>query len=190
MRIGLIAASAAAMALCCAAPAFAGTDTTTQLVQVTESSPGVFDFTEGGFAGGATISGFFKGTDTDSDGQLNSFLGEVTDFHMSFSGNSKVGAFSLGLGSLFGLVYDLDGGPLGDGLDLAIEGVGASSFKDTYLAGPGPFARGACDGTNACGYVAGGVPEPGTWSMALVGLLGVGGALRLARAKQRAALAA
>ena len=100
-----------------------------------------FNFRQSGFAEGATVSGTFTGEDLDGNGQLSSFDGEITDFQMSFSGNSVVAAFSLGFAELFGLVYDLDGGPLGDGQTLAVEGVGAAGMTFSYQAGPGPVAE-------------------------------------------------
>jgi len=95
-----------------------------------------FDFYQGGFDDGAYVSGMFTGNDLDSDGQLSSFNGEIIDFMMDFSGNSYVSSFSIGFADLFGLVYDLDGGPLGDGW---FEGIGVSTESSYYAAGPGPF---------------------------------------------------
>ena len=175
---GAVLLGAAALA----APAMAGIDFSSEIVGVTEGAPGVFDFSEGGFSDGATVTGFFTGEDLDSDGQLSSFDGEITDFSMHFSGNSLVAAFSLSFSDLFGLVYDLDGGDLGDGTDLDIEGIGAFSFSGAYSAGPGPVAL--CDGSQICGVVAGpdvGVPEPATWAMLLLGFAAVGGAVRQRR---------
>ena len=83
--------------------------------------------------------GSFTGDDLDQNGQLASFNGEISAFEMTFSGNSTVAAFSLAYPDLYGLVYDLDGGPLGDGLSLGIEGIGADDATYIYVAGPGPF---------------------------------------------------
>jgi len=116
---GAVLLGAAALA----APAMAGIDFSSEIVGVTEGAPGVFDFSEGGFSDGATVTGFFTGEDLDSDGQLSSFDGEITDFAMHFSGNSLVAAFSLSFSDLFGLVSDLDGADLGNGSDRYIEGV-------------------------------------------------------------------
>jgi hypothetical protein len=107
-------------------------------------------FLQEGFDEGAFVTGTFSGEDLDNNGQLSSFRGEVTDFMMSFSGNSLVDRFSLNFDNLFGLVYDLDGGPLGDGFMLDVEGIGAfSEFQ--YLAGPGPLA--CVEGITICGVV-------------------------------------
>jgi hypothetical protein len=98
-----------------------------------------YSFTQSGFSEGAIVTVTFSGSDLNADTQITSFDGEVTAFSMSFSGNSVVPAFSLGLADLFGLVYDDDGGPLGDGLTLGVEGIGASGVTFSYDAGPGPF---------------------------------------------------
>jgi hypothetical protein len=100
-----------------------------------------FTFSQAGFAEGATVVGSFTGEDFDSNGQLSSFEGEISGFQMTFSGNSVVPAFSLDFADLGGLVYDLDGGPLGDGLVLDVEGVGADDGTFSYAAGPGPVAE-------------------------------------------------
>ncbi len=105
------------------------------------AAPVSFNFTQDGYDEGATISGTFAGEDLDNDGQLTSFNGELTNFTMSFSGNSLVSAFTLGFADLWGFVYDLPSGPLGDGLTGAIEGIGAGNSMFDYVAGPGPFAE-------------------------------------------------
>jgi len=150
----------------------------------------VYNFSQGGYAEGATITGSFTASDVDSNGQISSFDGEVTDFNAIFSGNSVVGPQSFTFADLFGLVYDLDG-DIGDGLSLDIEGIGASNGTDSYIAGPGPLAL--CDGIATCGQVSdgvsttgttelvlvtSGVPEPSTWAMMLIGFGVLAGVLR------------
>jgi PEP-CTERM motif len=154
-------------------------------------------FSQGGYAEGATLTGSFTGADGDSNGQISSFAGEVTDFSATFSGNSTVGPLSFTFADLFGLVYDLDG-DIGDGLSLDVEGIGASNGIDTYFAGPGPLAL--CDGVATCGQVSNGqsatgttelvlvtagVPEPSTWAMMLIGFGALGGALRWSKRATR-----
>lgn len=97
----------------------------------------IFDFSQQGFDEGAIVKGMFAGDDLDGNGQLSSLAGEVTDFSMRFSGNSLVSSFSLGFADLFGLVYDLDGGELGDGLTLDREGIIASAGIYSYISGLG-----------------------------------------------------
>lgn len=105
-----------------------------------------YAFSQSGFAEGAEVTGSFTGFDSNGDGQLVGFggLGEISAFSMSFSGNSIVDPFSMGIDDLFGLVYDLDGGPLGDGVLLAIEGVRSVDATFLYEAGPGPFGGAIC----------------------------------------------
>jgi hypothetical protein len=89
-------------------------------------------FTQSGFSGGATISGSFSGTDSDGDGWLNSFQGEIASYSMAFSGNMIVQAFSHSqtdfatAGPGGGLVYRL-GMPrlLGDDITSPFEGIGS-----------------------------------------------------------------
>jgi len=101
------------------------------------ATPLSFDFSQSGFDEDALVTGQFVGDDLDGNGQLSSLSGEVTDFSMSFSGNSLVSSFSLGFADLFGIVYDLDGGPLGDGVTLDVEGIVASDGIYSYISGLG-----------------------------------------------------
>jgi hypothetical protein len=75
----------------------------------------------------------------DRDGQLSEFfLDEITDANVQFSGNGSVSAFSLSFSDLFGLVYDNDGSPLGDGFLGSIGGINFSGALAGYGARPGP----------------------------------------------------
>lgn len=115
-----------------------------------------YDFLHEGFDEGAVVSGSFVGEDLDGNGVLDHFLGgdELTDFSMSFLGNSLTPAFSLGFADLRGFVYLLPGGDLlGDdagGPGSGTEGIAASDGALAYVLGPGPFAL--CDGATDCGY--------------------------------------
>ena len=95
-----------------------------------------FTFCQEGYSEGAVVSGSFTGADDNLDGQLES--NELTDITVNYSGNSLVGPLSFDLSNLFGFVYDLDGGPLGDGLTGGVEGIAAGSGAESYAAGPGP----------------------------------------------------
>lgn len=84
-----------------------------------------FEFTQTGFPEGAIVTGSFEGEDINNDGKLNQQTdNEISLFHMAFSGNSSVPAFTTkfikndedyGEFRAFapGLIYRLDGGPLG-----------------------------------------------------------------------------
>jgi len=120
-------------------------------------SAAVYSFTQGGYSEGAIVTISFTGSDLNSNGQISSFDAEVSDFSMSFSGNSIVPSFSLGFSDLQGLVYDLDNGPLGDGFLLDIEGVAASGAPYSYAAGPGPFNQ--CGVGVDCASVSDGVNQ-------------------------------
>jgi hypothetical protein len=104
-----------------------------------DAAPISFNFSQVGFDEGASVTGIFTGEDLNNNGQLSQFDGEVSDFMMDFSGNSLIPSFSLSFFDLTGLVYDLDGGPLGDGLTLHIEGIGADSGLFYYSTGQGPL---------------------------------------------------
>lgn len=148
----------------------AASDATPMSAIVTPAGPGSWTFLSGGWSGGGTVTGSFTGSDFDADGQLSSFAGEVTGFMMSYSGGSIVAPFGLGFADLFGLVYDLNGGPLGDGTTLAVEGIGAASGSASFVLGPGPLAL--CDTGAMCGIIDGPaavVPEPASWALMIAG---------------------
>jgi hypothetical protein len=174
LAAGLLAAGLAL------SPAQAAQDVTASLVSVVAGGPGSWSYSVGGWGGGGLVSGTFTGTDLDLDGQLSSFSGEVTGFTMSYSGGSIVAPFSLSFADLYGLVYDLNGGPLGDGTTLAIEGIGALGSGKGFIIGPGPYA--VCGTGAACGVIegpaAGAIPEPMSWVMLIAGFGLVGGVLR------------
>lgn len=118
---------------------------------VATAAPISFDFTQSGFSGGGIVTGSFLAEDLDGNGQISSFDGEVVDFSMSFAGDTGVADFSLSFADLFGLVYDIGSGLIGDGTSLDIEGIGAEGAIFSYVVGPGPLAL--CDGSTICGIV-------------------------------------
>jgi len=163
--------ASAAAALLLAGSAHAAIDYTSVGASVTPVDPGAgtWNFTVDGWGGGGLVTGFFSGNDDDSNGQLSSFDGEVTDFSMSYSGGAIVAPFSLDFASLFGLVWDFD--PiLGDGILMDIEGIAANDAPLSFAIGPGPVAL--CGVDQMCGFIEGNaVPEPGV--LALIGLAGL-----------------
>ncbi|HAB15708.1 MAG TPA: hypothetical protein PLX89_01735 [Verrucomicrobiota bacterium] len=113
-----------------------------------------YRFTQDGYSEGAFISGAFSGIDVNSDGRLyyatdlgsgETAYGELTDFSISFSGNSLVPAFSLSLKhfnsqQLYGLnvfSYELGGRWLGDdfseGIEMLVQHLGVEYFYSTGL---------------------------------------------------------
>jgi hypothetical protein len=171
-----------ALAAIVATPAQAIIDFSAELIAVTDLGGGNYSFTQSGFSGGGSVTGSFSGLDDNGDLQLVSFNGEVTAFSMSFSGNANVAAFTLGYADLYGLVYDLDGGPLGDfdspGL-FELEGIDADNGVALYFAGPGPFDF--CGEGYTCAVVANFVPEPASWAMMITGFGLTGAAMRRRR---------
>ena len=145
------------------------------------ASARTFMFSQTGFSGGGSVSGTFDAVDVDGNGQISSFAGEVSGYSMSFSGDSMVGNFSHGFGDLFGLVYDLGSGQIGDGAGGDVEGVASNLFGSTgfsYASGLGPtggFGGSVVDSASGASSVTGElvnvVPEPATWAMLLAGAL-------------------
>ena len=66
--------------------------TTAALLGGTPSHAADYSFSQGGFDGGASVSGSFAGDDGDGDGWL--FQYELDKFSLSFSGNTLVNAFT------------------------------------------------------------------------------------------------
>ena len=162
-------------ALLAASPLHAAVTNTADLVTVVPGALGTWTYSVGGWAGGGMVTGSFAGTDGNTDGQLSFFDGEVTGFSMAYSGGAIVAPLGLGFADLFGLVYDLNGGPLGDGLTLDIEGIGATGGGTSFAIGPGPV--GPCGTGAVCGTIDGPaalalVPEPPM--LALLTLIGLG----------------
>jgi hypothetical protein len=168
----------------------AASDVTPLSAIVAPAGIGSWTFLSGGWGGGGVVTGTFSGSDIDADGQLSSFAGEVTGFSMSYSGGTIVAPFGLGFADLFGLVYDLNGGPLGDGTTLAVEGVGAAGGSASFVLGPGPLAL--CDTGVVCGIIDGPaavVSEPASWALMIAGcgLLGQFARRRKLRSADQAA---
>ncbi len=82
-----------------------------------------FTYRQGGFEGGAFVEGSFSGEDLNGDGVLKHQIDEeITDFSFHFSpGNTSIPEITLSFNKHsgpvlnYGLIYDLNGGSIGDG---------------------------------------------------------------------------
>ena len=171
--------------LCLAFPLF--------LVLLTNQSiagPKTFNFFQAGYFEGASIVGSFTGEDLDSDGAINSFNSEVSDFSFSFSGNSIVSSFTHTFSELNGLIFVIGTSYLGDDAILGIEGIASGPnhgagppHQFSLIGGLGPYsnlggqvmdnATGALDSTTNLIAVFQ-VPEPGIILLMVFGLAGLG----------------
>jgi len=104
----------------------------------------MYSFSQDGYSGGGNVAGTFSATDLNGDGQISSFNGEVSAYSMTFSGNNTVSGFSHSSSNLYGLVYDIGSGFIGDGWRGAVEGVASNWFGSTgysYASGYGPTGQ-------------------------------------------------
>ncbi|HEX2010595.1 MAG TPA: PEP-CTERM sorting domain-containing protein [Roseateles sp.] len=72
-----------------------------------------YSFRQGGYAGGAMVTGRFSGEDLDGNGWLFGY--ELTDFELNFSGNYAVAAFTHTLQDLNGIGYLIGHPTIGGG---------------------------------------------------------------------------
>lgn len=130
-------------------------------VTVIQQTDVLFAFAQEGFSEDAVVIGSFFGIDLDMNGQLSSGNGEIWAFAMMFSGHSHMPPFTLGLDGYLNFVYDVDGGPLGDGDEIIV------ALKDNagYIVGPG------CGIGVDCAVVF--VPEPGIGLLCATALAGL-----------------
>lgn len=143
------------------AQAFASAAICAAVFAAAPASAETYFFSQKGFSGGGSLTGYFVGEDLDADREINSFfplspgeLQEVTEFSLTFVGDSLVRDFTHSLSDLEGFVFRLQAGRrLGDdeftdprfGPVRSAEGIvsnwfGTSGFD--YAAGVGPAGLG------------------------------------------------
>jgi hypothetical protein len=134
-----------------------------------------------GYADGATIAGGFSGVDSNLDGKIAAVDEEVTAFSISFSGNSLVPQWTLGLAELVGLVWDVGTPFLGDGSAEWLEVVDPAGDGGSFVNGlaPGlPFGArvgfGSANDRTASKITVTLVPEPSSALLIAIGLAGLG----------------
>jgi hypothetical protein len=87
-------------------------------------------FYQPGWTSGGIVSGSFTGSDNNSDGVIDSFNGEITNFTVSMTGSSiAIANTSWDQTNIWGIVYDINtdkflGNGDGEGIDGSIEGFG------------------------------------------------------------------
>jgi hypothetical protein len=140
-----------------------------------------WSISQSGYAEGATISGSFTGADINLDDQITASDGEVTAFSISFSGNSLVPQWTLGLAELVGLVWDVGTPFLGDGsaewLEVVDPAGDGGSFVNGLAAGlpfGGRVGFGSAVDRSASKITVTLVPEPSSAVLIAIGLAGLG----------------
>jgi hypothetical protein len=154
----------------------------TTLILSTSVNASLYNFSQIGYTGGGVINGSFDAIDTDLNGQISSFSGEVTGFSMTFLGDSIVGSFTHTFSDLSGLVYDIGSGFIGDETSPDTEGLASNWFGFSgfiYVSDMGPtggfggrvidIATGATSSSQELITVTA-VPEPETYAMFMAGL--------------------
>lgn len=153
----------------------------------------VYNFSQGGFAGGGSVSGYFIGADGDGDGWI--FQYELENFSLSFSGNASVNAFTHSYANGTGpgnFAYKIgsatfDHEPYGglwtagqDGDNDGLNSIRYASYEWEAVGIPGmvvDLTNGTSSATSELLSVTA-VPEPGTWALMAGGLVLLGFARR------------
>jgi hypothetical protein len=115
------------------------------LLSAQSAQAAIYNFSQTGFEGGASITGSFTGTDLNNDGFINgsifSNMNEITAFSVSYSGSATVLAFSQTLADLEYFSWKTSTSKIGDDqFSGKSEGIATNWFGQTgaqYLAGIG-----------------------------------------------------
>ena len=108
---------------------------------VSASAQTTYYFYQPGWSGGGTVSGSFTATGTNGFGEVSSFDGNVSAFSIAMTGDSSVADTSWTQGDIWGIVFDVNGGPfLGDGQGGEVEGFAVANTGSGlyYASGYGP----------------------------------------------------
>ncbi|MEI6336458.1 MAG: PEP-CTERM sorting domain-containing protein [Methylococcaceae bacterium] len=150
----------------------------------------LYTFTQTGYEEGASISGSFSASDVNSDGWIKgsifSNFTEISDFTVSWSGNSLVSAFTHTLADLSFLNYQPSRAVLGDADPEIIASNWFTTTGFIYVSGVGAGSQGgsALDmtrgteslTTNLIQVTPAAVPVPGTiwlFGSAMAGFIGL-----------------
>ncbi len=144
-----------------------------------------FKYRQGGFEGGAFVEGSFSGEDLNGDGVLKHQIdGEITGFSFNFfTGTTSIPGISLtfnknsGQTLDYGLIYDLNGGSIGDG-DINGEGIAVRTsinppitqnmFPDGFFYRTAGAAGQNCGIGETCAVVR--ICSPGNFALNCAGL--------------------
>lgn len=129
------------------------------------AAPANYVFSQSGFPDHGVISGSFTGEDLNLDGRLASFDGEISDFWLSFNGNSIIAPFTHSYNDLFALSFDIPGSVLGDGGSAdptRAEGLASNWWPEGEEGLAGDPARGYAF-ANGIGPLGGTYAEIGDW---------------------------
>ncbi|MGG7567211.1 hypothetical protein ACQ5SO_13745 [Rhodovulum sp. DZ06] len=117
-----------------------------------QAAPTVFNFEQAW--NGGLLSGSFTAEDLNLDGAVASFDGEVSAFSATLTGASVAPDLTFDLAGLWGLVYLVGTGVIGDDPFVGAEGLGVEDTTFSYDLGVGIGPLGApCDGILLCGEI-------------------------------------
>lgn len=141
----------------------------------TVASPITYSITQTGWSGGGEVSGIFSGEDLNHDGYLSLVDGEVSGYHITFSGNASVPTFSHSLVDLEFFRYTLGSSGFRPSFPLYSLGSGYYYDADDYSIGTPTMLGATITSQNA---QVSAIPEPSMLAVLSIGSLGLGFILR------------